>query len=324
MKAMVLTQFGGSEVFEEREVPRQEPQAHEVLVKVYATSVNPMDALFRQGAGQWAGITPPAILGYDVSGEVAAVGEEVHDFQVGDAVYYTPDPFAGQGSDAEYHVVSESIVARKPATLSHLEAASIPLVGTVAWEALINRAQLHARETVLIHGAAGGVGSLALQIAKAVGATVLATCRPQHHAFVQSLGADATIDYTQEDALEMVKQQTHGTGVDVVFDAVGKELLAKSIAVTKPFGRMVSITGPTGDMNPGYYKYLTVHFASTQRTRSTLDELRTLIEQGQIKPVIDTVLPLHEIAQAHQRLEQGGLRGKIVLQVGEGENGSYA
>lgn len=322
MKAMVLTRFGGPEVFEERDVPQPEPQAHEVVVKVHATSVNPMDVLFRQGAGQWAGITPPAILGYDVSGEVATVGDGVHDFQVGDAVYYTPDPFAGQGSDAEYHVVREAIVARKPATLSHLEAASIPLVGTVAWEALINRGQLQAGETVLIHGAAGGVGSLALQIAKAVGATALATCRPHHRAFVQSLGADATIDYMQEDALEMVKQQTHGAGVDVVFDAVGKELLASSIAVTKPFGRMVSITGPTGDLSAGYYKDLTVHFASTRRARSTLDELRTLIEQERIKPVIDTVLPLREIAQAHQRLEQGGLRGKIVLQIGEGENGS--
>jgi NADPH:quinone reductase len=109
-----------------------------------------------------------------------------------------------------------------------------------------------------------------------------------------------------------------------VFDAVGKELLAKSIAVTKPLGRMVSITGPTGDLSAGYYKDLTVHFASTRRTCSTLDELRALIEQGRIKPVIDTVLPLREIAQAHQRLEQGRLRRKIVLQIGEGENGSEA
>lgn len=324
MKAMVLTRFGDPEVFEEREVPLPEPQAHEILVKVHATSVNPMDVLFRQGAGQWAGITPPAILGYDVSGEVAAVGEGVHDFQVGDAVYYTPDPFSGPGSNAEYHVVHEAIVARKPATLTHLEAASIPLVGIVAWEALIARSRVQAGETVLIHGGAGGVGTLAVQIAKSVGATVLATCRPEHRAFVQALGADATFDYTQEDVLEMVKQHTHGGEVDVVFDTVGKELLAKSIAVTKPFGRMVSIVGPTGDLNAGYYKYLTVHFSFCHRTRSTLDALRIMLERGQIKPVIEMVLPLHEIAQAHERLAQGGVHGKIVLQVGEGENGNKA
>ncbi|MBA2679336.1 MAG: zinc-binding dehydrogenase [Ktedonobacteraceae bacterium] len=314
MKAMILTQFGGPEVFEEREVPLPHPQAHELLVKVYATSVNPMDIQFRQGGGQWAGITAPTILGYDVSGEVAAVGEEVHDFQVGDAVYYTPDPF-GQGSNAEYHVVHKSIVARKPATLSHLEAASIPLVGSTVWEALITRTQLHAGETVLIHGGAGGIGSLAVQLARAVGATVLATCSGRDSAFVQSLGADATIDYTHKDAMEQVTQQTHGVGVDVVFDAVGKELLARSIAVTKPFGRLVSIIGPTGNVNAALFKNLTIHFATCQRKRSTLDELRVLLEQERIRPTIDVVLPLHEIAQAHRRFEQGGVRGKIILQV---------
>jgi NADPH:quinone reductase-like Zn-dependent oxidoreductase len=325
MKAMVLTQFGGPEVFEEREVPLPQPQAHELLVKVYASSVNPMDLQFRQGAAQWAGITPPAILGSDVSGSVVAVGDQVYDFQVGDEVYYTPDPFSlSPGSYAEYHVVHEAIVARKPATLSHLEAASIPLVGSTVWEALIVRARVQAGETILIHGGAGGVGSLAVQLARAVGATVLATCSGRDSAFVQSLGAEETIDYTQKDALERVTQQTHGAGVDVVFDAVGKELLARSIAVTKPFGRLVSIVGPTGDVSAALFKNLTIHFATCQRRRSTLDELRVLLEQGKIKPVIDTVLSLREVAQAHRRLEQGGLRGKIMLQVGEGENDSEA
>lgn len=313
MKAMVLTQFGGPEVFEEREVPLPQPQAHQLLVNVYATSVNPMDIQFRQGAGQWAGITPSAILGYDVSGSVVAVGDQVRDFQVGDDVYYTPDPFVGQGSNAEYHVVHESIVARKPATLTHLEAASIPLVGSTVWEALIVRARVQAGETVLIHGGAGGIGSLAVQIARAAGATVLATCSSRDSAFVQSLGAEATFDYTQQDALEQVTQRA---GVDVVFDAVGKELLARSIAVTKPFGRLVSIASLAGDVSAALFKNLTIHFTTCQRRRSALDELRVLLEQERIRPVIDAVLPLHEITQAHRRLEQGGVRGKIVLQVG--------
>jgi NADPH:quinone reductase len=159
------------------------------------------------------------------------------------------------------------------------------------------------------------VGSLAIQLAKAVGASVLTTCRDRNREFVQSLGADQAINYTQEDAFRVIKHQTPGAGVDVVFDAVGKELLSKSIDITKRLGSMVSIVGPAGDINAGYYKSLTIHFASCQRARSTLEALRTLIEQGLLKPVVDTVLPLHEVARAHQRLEQGGVRGKIVLQV---------
>jgi len=313
MKAMVMTQFGGPEVFEAREIPLPQPQAQELLVKVYATSVNPMDCRIRQGP--WPGLTPPAILGYDVSGEAVAVGEGVNDFQVGDEVYYTPPPFT-QGSDAEYHVVNEAIVARKPSTLSHLEAASIPLVGNMAWDALA-RAQLQAGETILIHGGAGGVGSLAIQLAKAREATVLTTCRSPHREFVKSLGADEVIDYTQEDTFAVVNQRTQGAGVDVVLDTVGKEILSKSIAVTKPFGRLVTMVGQTGDMTRGVYKNLTIHLVMIQRARSTLDALRSLIEQGRIKPVVDTVLPLYEVAQAHRRLEEGGVRGKIMLQVKE-------
>lgn len=315
MKAMVITQFGGPEVFAERELAQPQPQAHELLVKVYATSVNPMDVQFRQGWGQWAGITPPAVLGYDVSGEVVAVGEGVQDFQVGDEVFYTPSPFS-QGSNAEYHVVQEAIVARKPSHLSHLEAASLPLVGTTAWEALINRAQLKTGETVLIHGGAGGVSSLAVQIARAKGATVFATCHGRSREFVQSLGAEEVIDTTQEDVVEVINRLTQKAGVDVVFDTVGKELLSSSLAATKWFGRLVSIIGPTGDLNAGYYKNVTIHFANCQRARSTLEALSALVEQDRLKPLIDTVLPLQEVAQAHRRLEQGGVRGKIVLQVG--------
>jgi NADPH:quinone reductase len=204
--------------------------------------------------------------------------------------------------------------------LSHLEAAGLPLVGTTAWEALINRARLKAGDTILIHGGAGGVGSLAIQIARAVGATVFTTCRGRNREFAQSLGADEVIDYTQEDVSAAVNRLTQNAGVDVVFDAVGRETLSRSIAATKWFGRLVSIVGPAGDLNAGYYKNVTLHFASCQRARSTLDALRGLIEQGQLKPIIDIVLPLRSLAQVHRRLEEGGVRGKIVLQVEGGEH----
>jgi NADPH:quinone reductase len=243
-----------------------------------------------------------------------AVGKEVDNFQVGDEVYYTPSPFS-QGNNAEYHVVQESIVARRPSNLSHLEAACLPLVGTIAWEALMKRAQLKAGETILIHGGAGGVGSLAIQIARAVGATVFTTCGGRNREFVQSLGAEEVIDYTQEDATTAVNRLTQHAGVDVVFDAVGRETLSRSIAATKRFGRLVSIVGPAGDLNAGYYKAVAIHFANCQRARSTLDALRSLIEQGQLKPIINMVLPLRSLAQAHQQLEEGGIRGKIALQV---------
>ncbi len=316
MKAMMMTQFGGPEVFEEREIPIREPQAQKVLVKVYATSVNVMDGQIRQGLAPWFGIQPPAILSYDVSGEVVAVGKGVDNFQVGDEVYYSPTPYM-PGSNAEYHVVQEAIVARKPSNLSHLEAASLPLVGTTAWEALVNRAQLKAGETILIHGGTGGVGSLAIQLARAVGAIVFTTCRGRNREFVQALGAEEAIDYTQEDASAAVNRLTQKAGVDVVFDAVGHETLSRSIAATKWSGRLVSIVGPAGDLNAGYYKNVTIHFANCQRARSTLDALRDLIEQGQIKPIIEMVLSLRSLAQAHRRLEEGGVRGKIVLQVKE-------
>jgi NADPH2:quinone reductase len=156
MKAMLITGFGGPEVFELREMPKPEPGPCQILVKVHATSVNPVDYKIRQ-AGAWAGIKPPAIIGYDVSGVVEDLGDGVEDFQVGDEVYYTPEIFEGQGGYAEYHVAHQAIVARKPSNLSHVEAASIPLAGGTAWDALITRANLHVGETVLIHGA-GGVG----------------------------------------------------------------------------------------------------------------------------------------------------------------------
>lgn len=316
MKAMVITKFGGPEVFEERDVPKPEPRANEVLVKVHAASVNPVDTKIRQ-AGAWAGVEPPAIIGYDVSGVVEAVGQDVRDFKPGDEVYYTPEIFEGQGCYAEYHVANEKIVAPKPSNLSHAEAASIPLAGGTAWDALITRGLLQVGETVLIHGA-GGVGSFAVQIAKAAGARVFVTCSDYMVDLAMQLGATRAINYKTEDFVEIVKQETNGLGVDLVFDTVGDEILSKSLAVTKPFHRMVGIVSTmSGSMAPAFRMNITLHFLFLQRARYKLDDLRTLAQRGQLKPVIDAVMPLADVGKAHQRVEEGGVKGKIALQVVE-------
>lgn len=314
MRAMVILSFGGPDVFEAQDLLTPQPGPGDVLVKVHATSINPVDYKIRQN-GTWADIQPPAVIGYDVSGVVEALGEGVGDFAVGDEVFYTPDIFGGPGSYAEYHVAHAGIVARKPDNLSHTEAASIPLAGGTAWDAIVTRAQLRPRESVLIHAAAGGVGSLAVQIAKTAGATVYATCSERNRDLVEQLGADVVIDYRSEDVAKVIGRETNGEGVDVVFDTVGGDTIAQSIAITKPGGRIVSVVNTSGDLNAAYGKNITLHFLFLQRARTKLDALREQIERGRIKPVIDSVLPLEDVAEAHAKLERGGVRGKIVLQV---------
>jgi NADPH:quinone reductase-like Zn-dependent oxidoreductase len=317
MKAMVLTNFGEPEVLTEREVNKPTPRENEVLVKVYATSVNPADIAVREGFFG-SRIKLPAILGYDVSGVIEAIGEGVKDFQVGDEVYYATDLMNGDGANAEYHVANESIVAKKPANISHTEAASVPVAGGTAWAGLITRADIKVGETVLIHGGAGGVGSFAIQIAKAAGAYVYTTCGSYDFDLVKSIGADRAIDYRNEDFVDIIMKETRGTGVDVVLTTVGGEILAKSLAVIKQGGRAVTVTiGVQGDLDPAIFKNITVHFVYLDNVRPKLEALRSLIEQGLIKPVIGMTFPLNQVALAHKKLEIGGsdVHGKIVLQV---------
>jgi len=316
MKVMAIANFGGPETFVEREVNKPTPTDNEVLTKVYATSVNPADCGMRQG---FFGprVQLPAILGFDVSGVVEAVGKNVRDFQVGDEVYYAiPHEFGG-GANAEYHAFVESMVAKKPTNISHLEAATVPVAGGTAWAALITRAKLQAGETVLIHGGAGGVGTFAIQIAKAAGAYVYTTCGSYDIDFVKSIGADKAIDYRNQDFINIIMEETHGIGVDVTFTTVGRETLAKSLLVTKADGRAVTITGVTGDLNTAIFKNITVHFVHLDNTRPKLDALRSLIERRQVKPVIGMSFPLNQLAAAHQKLEEGGagVRGKIAIEV---------
>lgn len=321
MKAMVLTAFGGPDAFELRDVPKPVPQAGQVLVRVHATSINPLDYQVRRG--DYPDLVPlPAITGHDVSGVVEAVGPGVTAFAPGDEVWYTPQIFDGQGSYAEYHVAAENIIGRKPASLSHLEAASLTLVGGTVWEALTVRAALRVGESILVHGGAGGVGHVAIQVAKAIGAKVFTTVREANVAFVRSLGADVTIDYEKEDYVDVIRRETGGRGVDVVFDTIGGSTLARSPDALAQLGRVVSIVDIAQPQNliQAWGKNASYHFVFTRQNRGKLDELRTLIDRGQLRPHVGAVYSLAEIPRAHARLENpnNGLKGKIAIAVDPG------
>ncbi|MED7669857.1 zinc-dependent alcohol dehydrogenase family protein [Pseudomonas moraviensis subsp. stanleyae] len=318
MKAMILKSFGGPDSFELSDVAKPVPQAGQVLVRVHATSINPLDYQVRRG--DYPDLVPlPAITGHDVSGVVEAVGPGVSAFAPGDEVWYTPQIFDGQGSYAEYHVAAESIIARKPAALSHLEAASLSLVGGTVWEALTVRAVLRVGESILIHGGAGGVGHVAIQVAKAMGARVFTTVREANADFVRSLGADVVIDYTQEDYVEAIMRETAGHGVDVVFDTIGGDTLSRSADALAQLGRVVSIVDIAQPQNlvQAWGKNASYHFVFTRQNRGKLDELSALVERGQLRPHVGAVYSLADIPLAHARLESlnNGLLGKIAIAV---------
>ncbi|MDQ8935586.1 zinc-dependent alcohol dehydrogenase family protein [Acinetobacter rudis] len=318
MKAAVLKSFGDSNQFEYCDVTKPTPKTGQVLVRVYATSINPLDYQVRRG--DYADLVPlPAITGHDVSGVIEAIGEGVNLFSVGDEVWYTPQIFNGSGSYAEYHVADENIVAKKPASLNHLEAASLSLVGGTVWEGLITRANLQANETILIHGGAGGVGHIAIQIAKAVGAKVFTTVREMNRQFVHRLGADAIIDYEHEDYVDFIMKETHGQGVDVILDTIGGHTLSKSPDALAQLGRVVSIVDIDQPQNliQAWAKNASYHFVFTRQNRGKLDELTTLVERGQLRPHIGAIYSLKDISLAHARLESknNGIQGKIAIDV---------
>lgn len=318
MKAIVLKSFGGPESFELCDVPKPVPQAGQVLVRVHATSINPLDYQVRRG--DYPDLVPlPAITGHDVSGVIEAVGAGVTAYAPGDEVWYTPQIFEGQGSYAEYHVAAESIVGRKPAALSHLEAASLSLVGGTAWEALVARAGLRVGESIMIHGGAGGVGHVAIQLAKAIGARVLTTVREANFAFAREMGADVLIDYEKEDYIDAVLRATDGRGVDVVFDTIGGDALSRSPDALAQLGRVVSIVDIAQPQNliQAWGKNAAYHFVFTRQNRGKLDELSALVAQGRLRPHVGAVYALADVPAAHARLESrnNGVRGKIAIEV---------
>lgn len=318
MKAQILKSFGGPESFELCEMPKPVPQAGQVLVRVHATSINPLD--FQVRRGDYADLVPlPSITGHDVSGVVEAIGPGVTSFVPGDEVWYTPQIFDGPGSYAEYHVAAESIVGKKPPELSHLEAASLTLVGGTAWEALVVRAGLRVGESILVHGGAGGVGHVVIQLAKAIGARVFTTVRETNFEFARSMGADVLIDYEKEDYVAAIMRETGGHGVDVVFDTIGGDTLSRSPDALAQLGRVVTIVDIAQPQNvvEAWGKNASYHFVFTRQNRGKLDELSTLIARGQLRPHVGAVYSLADIGLAHARLESpnNGLRGKIAIAV---------
>lgn len=323
MKAIVLKKFGGADSFELQDVPVPELSFGELQVRVLATAINPLDYQIRRG--DYPEYVPlPAIIGHDVSGVVEKIGPGVIDFKVGDEVFYTPKIFGPKGgSYAEYNVVPEALVTHKPANLSHEEAASTTLVAGTAWEALVTRARLHPAESVLIHGGAGGVGSIAVQLAKAMGATVYTTCRSRDTDFVRELGADHAIDFMSQDYVKEIADLTGKKGVNVVFDTIGGTTLSQSPHVLSDGGRVVSIVDLATPQNlvAAWGANAEYHFVFTRQNRGKLQAVKTLLESGRIRPVIGAKFSLSQISEAHTVLERGEvdgkpLHGKVVISVG--------
>lgn len=314
MKAMIIREFGGPERFEAAEMPRPSPGLKQVLVRVKAASVNPVDYKIRR-SGSWAGIALPAILGYDTAGIVEEVGAAVTHLRPGDEVFYSGHILGRQGSYAEYHVEDADIVARKPAALSFIEAASLPLAAMTAYDSVIRFFGTKPGDTVLVHAGAGGVGAFGVQLAKAAGARVLTTGRKENEALIKSLGADEVIDYRHVKFEDEVLRLTGGQGADAAFDTVGGDTITRSIGCVRPYGKLatvVSINGPVGGMQ---IRNQTLYFGFLERTAEKIQTLATLAARGQVRPLIDSVMPLEQVAEAHRKIEAGGMRGKIVLTV---------
>ncbi|MCK8678834.1 NADP-dependent oxidoreductase [Streptomyces lichenis] len=306
MRAVVVSEWGGPEVLVEREIERPEPGLGEVLVRVRAAGVNPADWKTRASGAliDWAE-TP--IVGWDVSGTVEAVGPGVTVLSPGDEVFGMPSFPKQAGAYAEYVTAPARHFAPKPATLSHEEAAALPLAALTAWQALVDTAQVTPGQRVLVHAAAGGVGHLAVQIAKARGAYVIGTASAAKHELLRSLGADELIDYRAGAFEDAVGE------VDVVLDNVGGDTGPRSLKVLRPGGRLVTLPSP--DDVPGEAEGVCTGWMLVEPDRQGLLEIAALVADGRLRPLVDTVLPLSEAAKAHQLGEQGRTTGKIVLTV---------
>jgi NADPH:quinone reductase-like Zn-dependent oxidoreductase len=308
MKAVRIHSYGGPEVLVYEDAPRPQAGKGEVLVRVHATSINPVDWKIREGyAKDRLHHKLPLIPGWDVSGVVEAAGSGVKRLKKGDEVYGRPD-VARDGAYAEYVAVPESLLALKPRTIDHIHAAGIPLAGMTAWQALFDAGGLSAGQRILIHAAAGGVGHLAVQLAKWKGAYVIGTASAQNHDFVRGLGADEAIDYRATPFEEAVHD------VDVVFDPIGGDTQARSWKVLKKGGILISIVSPPSAEEAGAYGVRQA-YVFMQPKLTQLQELAGLVDAGELRCAVETILPLSEARRAHELSQSGHARGKIVLDV---------
>lgn len=310
MKAARIHAYGTPDVIRVEAAPMPEIGPDDVLVRAVAASVNPVDWKIRRGyLAQMLNHPLPLTLGWDVSGIVEAVGANVTDFKPGDAVYSRPD-IRRNGTYAEFVAIAARELAPKPATISHVEAASLPLVSITAWEALITTAQLAAGQRVLIHAGAGGVGSIAIQLAKARGAHVTATASAAKTALVRSLGADEVIDYRDPTAFAAARD------LDIVFDTIGGATQEASWAMLKPGGFLVSITqAPKPERAQAEGKR--AGFVFIDPNAPILRDIATLVDGGKIRPLIGGEYRLDHAALAHEASETGRTTGKIVLYTGQ-------
>jgi NADPH:quinone reductase-like Zn-dependent oxidoreductase len=310
MKAVRIHAYGDRSVLKYEDAPEPEIKSDEALVRIIAASVNPVDWKVREGYLKT--MVPhafPLTLGWDFSGIIEAIGAEASGFAVGDAVFCKPD-ILRDGAYAEYIAVKTNELAAKPKTISHVEAAAIPLAGITAWESLVRVGELSAGQTALIHGGSGGVGAFAIQIAKSRGARVVATTSTANVALVRSLGADDVIDYRKVNFAEVVKD------VDVVFDTIGGEVQSASWSTLRPGGILVSIVGaPPEDRAQAVGARGSAVFIGSNPP--ALRSLAELVEAGKLRVVIGGEFALRDIPAAHALSESGRTVGKIAIYVGQ-------
>ena len=328
MRAVLMTKTGTPDVLECQDIATPEVHsASELLVRLHAASVNPVDTKLRQGLYPMDDL--PAVLGCDGSGIVEAVGSEVNKFQVGDEVYFFHGGIGPiQGNYAEFKTVEERFVAKKPESLNFTEAAAAPLVLLTAWESLYDRAQIKSGQNVFINAGAGGVGHIAIQLAKIAGANVCTTVSSDEKAeFVKSLGADMTINYKEQDFVEAIMDWTDGKGADIVMDNVGGEWIEKSFSAVAHYGHLVTLLQPDKetDWTVARQRNVAIHLEimlspllfdlkdAQKHQTFILEECAKHFDNEKLKIHVSRSMPLAEAANAHTEIESGRTTGKIVL-----------
>ncbi len=331
MRAILMTEPGGPEVLQPGEVPEPELLSeHDILVRLKAAGVNPIDTKLR-GRGTYYPDNMPAILGCDGAGVVEAAGSEVTRFRLGDEVYFCNGGIgADPGNYAEYAVMNERVAAVKPASLDFVQAAAVPLVLITAWESLHDRAQIIDGQDVLIHAGAGGVGHMAIQLAKAAGCRVITTVGNAEKAeFAKRLGADETVLYKDRDFAQAVMDWSDGEGVDVAFDTVGGAIFEQTFSAVRAYGKIVTLLqpGPDTDWKQARMRNLQISLElmlspmyfgwenALQHQGWILEQCAQLFDREELNVHVTHTLPLEKAPEAHRLIEAGGMTGKVVLTV---------
>jgi NADPH:quinone reductase-like Zn-dependent oxidoreductase len=315
MKAVVINEFGGKDKLTLADLPTPEPAEGEVLVRIRAAGVNPVDWKIREG---WLkDLFPhefPLIQGWDLAGVIEDTGHSVKRLAKGDKIFaYARRPVIQKGTYAEYTAIPESYVTRSPDSLSFEESASIPLAALTAYQAIYDAVKLREGQSILIVGASGGVGGFAVQFANLIGARVTAIASEKNHAYLHDLGAENTVCYTKDDYDKQI-QRIYPSGADVVFDLIGGDTLKSAVNCVKADGKIVSITEDPHPHRPSD-KGIQSHFVFVEPNVKQLDHIRELVDSGRLKTYLSSVHSLADVQKAHAEMETGHTRGKIVLNI---------